>query len=135
MEKKLGIAAGAIIRNPQGKILFLKRSPKSSWGKLAWQLPGGKIDWGETPEHAAIREVKEETGLTATKLKLAGIFSSKIHSRGSEYFVIGPVYFAKAKGKVNISHEHVDYAWFSLPEALRKAHPYARGIIRRAFKK
>ncbi|MFZ4634294.1 MAG: NUDIX hydrolase [Saprospiraceae bacterium] len=58
---KLLEAAGGLVFNPQGELLvFLRRG--------AWDLPKGKIDPGETPEQAALREVEEETGLQALEL-------------------------------------------------------------------
>ena len=50
------IAAGGIIKNEDGKILFMYRRGK-------WDLPKGKLDEGETIEECAVREVEEETGL------------------------------------------------------------------------
>lgn len=49
-------AAGGYVTNAQGKLLvFFRRN--------SWDMPKGKIDPGETPEEAALREVREETGL------------------------------------------------------------------------
>ena len=50
-------AAGGLIENPAGEILLIFR-------RGAWDLPKGKIDPGETPLTAAIREIEEETGLS-----------------------------------------------------------------------
>ena len=50
-------AAGGLVENREGKYLFIFRRGK-------WDLPKGKIDKGERPDEAAIREVHEETGLT-----------------------------------------------------------------------
>ena len=49
-------AAGGYVLNGQGELLVFYR-------RGSWDLPKGKIDKGETPEQAAIREVQEETGL------------------------------------------------------------------------
>jgi 8-oxo-dGTP pyrophosphatase MutT (NUDIX family) len=49
-------AAGGMVFNPQGQLLVFYR-------RGSWDMPKGKIDPGETPEQAAIREVQEETGL------------------------------------------------------------------------
>jgi 8-oxo-dGTP pyrophosphatase MutT (NUDIX family) len=54
-------AAGGIVRHPSGKYLFIKR-----FGK--WDLPKGKIEKGESPEKAALREVREECGISGPKI-------------------------------------------------------------------
>lgn len=55
------IAAGGIVENEEGKILFQFRRGK-------WDLPKGKLDDGESIEECALREVEEETGLTNIEL-------------------------------------------------------------------
>lgn len=50
-------AAGGLVQNEDGDILMILRRGK-------WDLPKGKLDEGETIEACAVREVKEETGLT-----------------------------------------------------------------------
>jgi mutator protein MutT len=47
-----------------GKVLFIRRAGKTFTGLLS--LPGGKIDFGETIEEAALREFQEETGIQAS---------------------------------------------------------------------
>ena len=49
-------AAGGVVKNPKGEYLFIKR-----FG--IWDLPKGKIEKGESPQQAAVREVEEETGI------------------------------------------------------------------------
>lgn len=55
-------AAGGIVNNPSGEILFIKRLGK-------WDLPKGKMEKGESREESAIREIEEETGLRNVVLK------------------------------------------------------------------
>lgn len=54
-------AAGGYVQNERGELLVFYR-------RGSWDLPKGKIDPGETPEAAAIREVQEETGLVQLEL-------------------------------------------------------------------
>ncbi|WP_374461058.1 NUDIX hydrolase [Chryseobacterium taeanense] len=54
-------AAGGIVNNPQGDILFIKRLGK-------WDLPKGKMEKGESREESAVREIEEETGLRDVEL-------------------------------------------------------------------
>ena len=52
----LVVAAGGVVTNKEGKVLFIYRNDK-------WDLPKGKLDRGESLEECAIREVIEETGV------------------------------------------------------------------------
>ncbi|AZA49178.1 NUDIX domain-containing protein [Chryseobacterium carnipullorum] len=54
-------AAGGLVTNPQGELLFIKRLGK-------WDLPKGKMEKGESREESAIREIEEETGLKDVEL-------------------------------------------------------------------
>ena len=60
--------------NSEGNVLLLKRDDTQHCGGL-WSFPGGKIEAGEEPETAAQRELKEETGLTASNWKYIGTYS------------------------------------------------------------
>ena len=64
-------AAGAfgLIFNKKGEILLCHRQDKNLWSN-----PGGVIDPNESPWHAVVREVKEETGLTVTIDRLTGAY-------------------------------------------------------------
>ena len=55
------IAAGVVFKN--GRVLITRRNPAGLLGGL-WEFPGGKIQKGESPEAACIREIKEEVNLT-----------------------------------------------------------------------
>jgi 8-oxo-dGTP diphosphatase len=57
-----------------GRVLLTKRSvePRAGW----WCLPGGFIEWGESPEDGAKRELAEETGIVADSLHLTGVYDS-----------------------------------------------------------
>ncbi|WP_291867572.1 NUDIX hydrolase [Maribacter sp.] len=58
----LVVAAGGVVTNKKGKVLFIYRNDK-------WDLPKGKLDKGETIEECAIREVEEETGVQNLKIE------------------------------------------------------------------
>lgn len=55
------IAAGGLVTNPQGEILWIYR-------RGFWDLPKGKLDEGETIQTCAVREVQEETGIKGVQL-------------------------------------------------------------------
>ena len=58
----LEIAAGGVVTNKEGRVLFIFRNNK-------WDLPKGKLEKGESLEAAALREVEEETGVKGLKLE------------------------------------------------------------------
>lgn len=62
---------GACISNEKGEVLLQKRSVDED----LWGLLGGAIEIGESIEEAAIREVKEETGLDIVVDNLIGVYS------------------------------------------------------------
>lgn len=62
MMKTLQIAVG-IIRNPQNQIFITQRAADAHMANK-WEFPGGKIESGETPEQALVRELQEEVGIT-----------------------------------------------------------------------
>jgi len=55
-------AAGGVVENRKGELLFIKRLGR-------WDLPKGKVEKGETIEAAAIREIEEECGINSLVLK------------------------------------------------------------------
>ena len=66
----LVVAAGGVVTNRAGKVLFIYRNDK-------WDLPKGKLDKGETLEQCALREVEEETGVQG--LKIENILKTTYH--------------------------------------------------------
>ena len=69
-EKIILTFAGGCIFNKEGKVLLQRRGDSNKWG-----FPGGAVELGETPEMAASREVKEETGLDVSIGYLIGVYT------------------------------------------------------------
>jgi 8-oxo-dGTP diphosphatase len=79
--------SAAIIRD--GKILVVRRARPPAHG--LYTLPGGVVESGETLADAAMREVREETGLTIEPVALAGFRETIVrdaHERVERHFVI-----------------------------------------------
>lgn len=62
--------AGVCLTNPAGEIWVGERIDRPPGAPVAWQMPQGGIDPGETPEAAALRELREETGLCARAVRI-----------------------------------------------------------------
>lgn len=62
----LHVAAG-ILFDSSGRVLVAKRDPRAHQGGL-WEFPGGKIEDGESPRDALVRELREEIGIEATEM-------------------------------------------------------------------
>ena len=65
-------AAGVILPGPRG-VLMVKRKFDPMAG--AWCLPAGFMEYGETPERCAVRELEEETGVAARITRLFGVYA------------------------------------------------------------
>ena len=89
--KSVLVVAVALI-DPDGRILLSKRP----WGKsLAglWEFPGGKVETGERPEQALIRELKEELGINVEQSCLAPLtFASHAYD---DFHLLMPLYVCR----------------------------------------
>ena len=95
------------------KILILKRVRPSSDGLGYWELPGGGLEYGETPHQALIRELKEETNLDIKILKPVYTFTAI----RSDYQTVGIGFLSvPTNDHVKISNEHTDYKFVSIDE-------------------
>ncbi len=59
----IGVGAGALIFNDEGKVLLSLRGPKAKNEVGKWEIPGGAIEFGETIKTGLQREIKEELGI------------------------------------------------------------------------
>lgn len=62
-KNKIVEVAAAVLQKPDGTFLLAQRPPDKIWAGY-WEFPGGKIEPGETPYHALVRELREELGIT-----------------------------------------------------------------------
>lgn len=74
MSKTRPIASAGLVVWRGGEVLLIRRSKPPYEGE--WSIPGGKVDFGETTEQAARREVLEETGIEADIAGLVGAYDS-----------------------------------------------------------
>jgi dATP pyrophosphohydrolase len=101
------------------EFLLLKRSPGEIYPGL-WQMVTVSIEKDESGYMAALREIKEETGLTPEKFWVVPNINSFYAHKNDEIFII-PVFAALVGGdsKVVLSGEHSDYQWVSKDTACK----------------
>lgn len=124
------ISAGIIIfrKSREGyKFLLLYH------GRNYWNFPKGKVESGERSWQSAYREVKEETGLKSSELRLVQDFKTYERfsfRRGKEkIFKIVILYLAETKQpRVTVSWEHEGYGWFTYSEARKVLSKYPENI-------
>ena len=71
-EPLIGIGATTLVFNDKKELLLNLRSDTNTWG-----IPGGSMELYETIEETAVRELKEEAGISADKLELVTVLSGK----------------------------------------------------------
>ena len=71
-EPLIGVGATTLVFNDKNELLLNLRTDTNTWG-----IPGGSMELNETIEETAIRELKEETGISADKLELVSVLSGK----------------------------------------------------------
>ena len=76
----------ALILEKDGKVLLVRR--KGAHGQGTWSTPGGHLEFGESPETCAIRERKEEVGVSASDPKFLAITNDVFESEGKHYITI-----------------------------------------------
>lgn len=123
-------AAGGLITNPSGEILLMFRRGK-------WDLPKGKIDAGETPEEAALREVKEETGLYHIRITGKLTDTWHVYPLQERQILKQTHWFAMAfTGEEltipQIEEDIVDIQWIR-PENISKYMPYSYANLKLVF--
>lgn len=115
-QRQLQVGVKIFIKNDEGRVLLLKRNRQTHRDVGdQWDIPGGRINAGESLFVNLSREVTEETGLTLIgKPKI--IFAQDIFPEGKH--VVRITYTGKATGTVVLSKEHIEFAWVSRETAL-----------------
>jgi len=109
MTKYPRIAVRAIIQDEDGKILILKRA-NTDYCKGFWNLPGGKIEYGEKVEEALKLEIFEETGLEITESSFFLYHDGIPQDKTLPHFIT-LIFICKAIGIVKLDNESSDYKW------------------------
>ena len=114
------VAVAGLVRDTEGRVLLI-RSPRRDW-----EFPGGQVEEGETLTSALVREVQEETGVTASVGPLVGVYSNV-----KSHIVMLDFLCDRIGGELTPSMESLEVDWVDQDEALaRIIRPVIRDRLR-----
>lgn len=108
----------AVVYNQRGEILLIKRNKNHKSFKGFWQLPEGKMEFGEQSQETLSRELEEEVGLKLMKAKILTTSSKTVRFVDKRFHLLRIVFEAKCKRKITLSNEHSTCQWMGLEKAL-----------------
>ncbi|MGB8298275.1 MAG: NUDIX hydrolase [Polyangia bacterium] len=112
------VAIRIFATDASNRILLLRRA-NSEYGDGQWCLPGGKLDYGDTPEHTVDKELEEETALVANNVEFLFYQNSPPPEPGKMHCL--NLYFrCTVDGTVALNEESSEFVWLQPKDALEK---------------
>lgn len=128
------VSAGGLVVDKSGELgLLIGRIDKR--GRMLWSLPKGHIEAGESPEEAALREVREETGIKSSITRSLGVIDFWFMAEGKRiHKTVHHFLFAEISGRLEAQLSEVDEVkWFPLDDIAKTlAYPDERKLIQRS---
>lgn len=113
------VGVSVIVKNGD-RFLLVRRNKAPMTG--AWKAPGGHMDFGETPEETAIREVREETGVTISDVKFRVMTNDVFEADKKHYVTVWmEAKYVSGEPKADAPEEESEVRWFTwdaLPEQI-----------------
>jgi 8-oxo-dGTP diphosphatase len=101
------VAAGAIVIDRLGRVLLVRRGRPPAVGE--WTLPGGHVEEGESPEAAAVRELREETTIDGRVIAPLGVV--EIAREGVRYSIHEYLVMPMGDGPALANDDAADVRW------------------------
>lgn len=122
------VGVGVICFNDKGQFLLARR--KGDHGGDTWAAPGGHVEFGETIEECAIREVKEETGLDLKDVRIAATATHFFNNKSKHYVTVYCLGRVSGNPKIMEPHKTEEWQffddWHAMPQPVFV--PYSRDI-------
>ncbi len=107
------IVVACALVDRDNRVLVAKRPPNKSMAGM-WEFPGGKLEAGETPEQAIIRELEEELGIKTFPTCLAPLnFASH---RYSDFHILMPLFICRKWEGILKARENQELRWLKATE-------------------
>jgi 8-oxo-dGTP pyrophosphatase MutT (NUDIX family) len=115
---RVGVVDVYVIRpyRPEWLVLALQRGANTRC-PASWETVHGRIETGERPEDAAVREVREETGLGIDRLYSITCQPFYLHALSVVQMAVVFAAFVREDSDVRLGDEHVRHEWLTLPDA------------------
>lgn len=108
MSRKVVLVVAVALIDTDGRVLLAQRPAGRSMAGL-WEFPGGKVEPGETPEAALVRELKEELSIDVTSACLAP-FTFASHSY-DDFHLLMPLYLCRRWKGIPVAREGQVLKW------------------------
>lgn len=131
-EKRYPRIGTGVLVHKDGKVLLAQRKGGAEDG--SWCFPGGKLEWFETWQDSAAREVLEETGVEIANVRLAAATNDIYQDEGSHYVTLCIVAEWKS-GEAMVTEPEKFYAvdWFPLDQLPQPLYRPTRNFLENGY--
>lgn len=116
------VAVGVILFDDQERVLLVQRGQPPAQGR--WSVPGGRVERGETLQHACARELLAETGLRA---QLGPLCEVAEYIQGAYHYIILDYLASAPEGELRAGEDAADARFLSLDEV--PGYPTTAGLL------
>ena len=136
MQKIIQPVVLTVIRKENKILLTLRQEadPKDTEFNNIWQIPGGGLEFAETPEECAAREAREELGIEIEILSLIPKLYTAVRGNWQGLLIPFVCKMRFPEDKIILNEEASDFRWVTLQEAKKlKLTPFTNMILEEAF--